>query len=70
MEGTRRLDRIVAIKTLKGPHTGRFEQEARAIAALNQRYPGTLFFVHIIGRSLRESPRWPALAALMNLPST
>ncbi len=28
-----RLNRIVAIKTLKGPHTGRFEQEARAIAA-------------------------------------
>ena len=27
-----RLNRIVAIKTLKGPHTGRFEQEARAIA--------------------------------------
>jgi len=30
-----RLDRIVAIKRLKGPHTARFEQEARAIAALN-----------------------------------
>jgi hypothetical protein len=33
----RRLDRIVAIKTLKGLHTGRFEQEARPIAALNHR---------------------------------
>jgi eukaryotic-like serine/threonine-protein kinase len=32
-----RLDRIVAIKVLKGPHSDRFEQEARAIAALN--YP-------------------------------
>src|SRR5208282_1449214 len=30
-----RLDRIVAIKRLKGKHTARFEQEARAIAALN-----------------------------------
>src|SRR3984885_11945931 len=30
-----RLNRIVAIKFLKGPHTERFEQEARAIAALN-----------------------------------
>jgi serine/threonine-protein kinase len=30
-----RLDRIVAIKRLKAPHTQRFEQEARAIASLN-----------------------------------
>ncbi len=30
-----RLDRIVAIKTLKGPYTERFEREARAISALN-----------------------------------
>src|ERR1035441_2977999 len=30
-----RLDRVVAIKQLKGPYSGRFEQEARAIAALN-----------------------------------
>src|SRR6266852_9168531 len=30
-----RLGRIVAIKRLKGRHTARFEQEARAIAALN-----------------------------------
>jgi eukaryotic-like serine/threonine-protein kinase len=30
-----RLDRIVAIKRLKGNHGARFEQEARAIAALN-----------------------------------
>src|SRR6266849_10585838 len=30
-----RLGRIVAIKRLKGPHGERFEQEARAIAALN-----------------------------------
>jgi len=30
-----RLDRIVAIKQLKGPHSARFHQEGRAIAALN-----------------------------------
>lgn len=30
-----RLDRIVAIKKLKGQHSARLEQEARAIAALN-----------------------------------
>jgi serine/threonine protein kinase len=29
------LNRIVAIKRLRGQHTARFEQEARAIAALN-----------------------------------
>src|SRR6202011_1168210 len=30
-----RLDRLVAIKRLKGQHGERFQQEARAIAALN-----------------------------------
>ena len=30
-----RLDRVVAIKRIKGEHTARLEQEARAIAALN-----------------------------------
>ena len=30
-----RLDRLVAIKQMKGEHSARFEQEARAIAALN-----------------------------------
>src|SRR5580658_4089251 len=30
-----RLDRIVAIKRLKGQHSARFQQEAHAIAALN-----------------------------------
>jgi eukaryotic-like serine/threonine-protein kinase len=30
-----RLNRMVAIKQLKGEHTARFEQEARAVAALN-----------------------------------
>ena len=36
--------------------------------AVDQRYPGILFFVHLIGRSLRESRHWPELARLMNLP--
>jgi serine/threonine protein kinase len=31
-----RLGRMVAIKQLNGPHRERFEQEARAVAALNQ----------------------------------
>jgi eukaryotic-like serine/threonine-protein kinase len=30
-----RLSRMVAIKVLNGPHSERFEQEARAFAALN-----------------------------------
>ena len=30
-----RLDRLVAIKQLKGQHTARFQQEARTIATLN-----------------------------------
>jgi TolB-like protein len=40
-----RLGRIVAIKVLKGPHGDRFEQEARAIAALNHPHICTLFDV-------------------------
>src|SRR5271170_4873726 len=38
-----RLGRAVAIKVLKGPHSERFEQEARAIAALNHPHICTLY---------------------------
>jgi len=41
-----RLSRTVAIKVLKGPHSDRFGQEARAIAALNHAHICTL---HDIG---------------------
>jgi TolB-like protein/Tfp pilus assembly protein PilF len=40
-----RLDRVVAIKVLNGPHSDRFEQEARAIAALNHPHICTLYDV-------------------------
>ena len=40
-----RLDRDVAVKTLKGPFTERFEREARAISALNHPNICTLYDV-------------------------
>src|SRR3974390_1939662 len=42
-----RLDRIVAIKRLKAPHSARFKQEARAIAALNHSH---ICQIHDIGQ--------------------
>jgi len=58
----RRLDRIVAIKTLKGPHTGRFEQEARAIAALNHPNVCTLYDIgpdYLVMEQDYFSAGWP-----------
>src|SRR5262245_45344279 len=40
-----RLDRIVAIKTISGPFSERFEREARAISALNHPHICTLYDV-------------------------
>jgi eukaryotic-like serine/threonine-protein kinase len=56
-----RLDRIVAIKRLKGEHGARFQQEARAIAALNHPHicqihdigPDYLVLEYIEGAPLR-----------------
>jgi serine/threonine protein kinase len=55
-----RLARVVAIKRLKAAHTARFEQEARAIAALNHPHicqlydvgPGYLVMEYIEGSPL------------------
>jgi TolB-like protein/Flp pilus assembly protein TadD/predicted Ser/Thr protein kinase len=56
-----RLGRVVAIKRLKGPHGERFEQEARAVAALNHPNicqifdvgPDYLVLEHIEGKPLK-----------------
>jgi TolB-like protein len=56
-----RLNRIVAVKRLKGQHSARFEQEARAIAALNHPHicqihdigPDYLVLEYIEGQSLK-----------------
>jgi TolB-like protein/tRNA A-37 threonylcarbamoyl transferase component Bud32 len=55
-----RLNRIVAIKQLKGQHSARFEQEARAIATLNHPHicqihdigPDYLVMEYVDGKSL------------------
>src|SRR5580658_10156041 len=60
-----RLDRIVAVKRLKANHSARFEQEARAIAALNHPHicqifdigPDYLVLEYIEGRPLLSQER-------------
>ena len=36
--------------------------------AIDQRHPAVFFFLHVTASALRSSPRWPALAKMMNLP--
>src|SRR5260370_20588472 len=65
-----RLDRIVAIKRMKSEHSARFEQEARAIAALNHPFicqihdigPDYLVLEYIEGQPL-AGPVAPGAAA-------
>jgi serine/threonine-protein kinase len=60
-----RLNRIVAVKRLTGQHSGRFEQEARAIAALNHPHicqiydigPDYLVLEYIEGQTLADRLR-------------
>src|SRR5580765_5142990 len=60
-----RLDRIVAIKRLSGQHSERFEQEARAIAALNHPHicqiydvgPDYLVLEYVEGQTLADRLR-------------
>ena len=47
-----RLDRIVAIKRLNPKHAGRFQQEARAIAALNDPH---ICQIHDVGPDYLET---------------
>jgi len=50
---------------------GELDQAAAwVVKSAEERYPGTLYFINgsPLGDALRASPRWPALAKMMNLP--
>jgi eukaryotic-like serine/threonine-protein kinase len=72
-----RLDRVVAIKQLKGQHSARFQQEARAIAALNHPHicqiydvgPDYLVLEYIEGAPVK-GPMAPAEAVRVALQIT
>ncbi len=38
--------------------------------AIDQRHPAVFFFLHVTAPALRSSPRWPALARMLNLPAS
>ena len=56
-----RLDRIVAIKRLKEQHSARFEQEARAIAALNHPHICQIYDIgpdYLVMEYVEGQPLW------------
>ena len=60
----RRLDRIVAIKQMEGRHSARFQQEARAIAALNHPNICTLHDIgpdYLVMEYVEGKPLWGPL---------
>jgi serine/threonine protein kinase len=59
-----RLDRIVAIKRLKEQHSARFEQEARAIAALNHPHICQIYDIgpdYLVMEYVEGQPLWGPL---------
>src|SRR4029078_5272761 len=66
-----RLGRIVAIKQLRREHSARFEQEARAIAALNHPNICTLYDIgpdYLVMEHLEGAPLRGPLSAGAALP--
>jgi serine/threonine protein kinase len=66
-----RLNRIVAIKQIKGEHSGRFEQEARTIAALSHPHICQIFDVgpdYLVLEFLEGTPLGGPMSAEQALP--